>query len=73
VKKEKKCKCEIPGVRKKNGNWRKSSGGKKIKVFAMEIKVKVEEKKKLLGVMLIEKFNHMDSWKVKVKLLFEIK
>ncbi len=29
---EKKCKCRISGVRKKNGNWKKSSG-KKIKVF----------------------------------------
>ncbi len=36
VKKGKKCKCRISGVRKKNGNGKKSSG-KKIKVFWVEI------------------------------------
>ncbi len=39
---EKKCKCRISGVRKKN---ERKVPEKKIEVFAMEIKVEVEEKK----------------------------
>jgi len=36
---EKKCKCRISGVRKKNGNWKKSSG-KKIEVFFLDENLK---------------------------------
>ena len=31
---EKKCKCRISGVRKKNGNWKKGSGEKNQSVLS---------------------------------------
>ncbi len=36
-----KCKCRISGVRKKNGNWKKSSGKKNQNVFDGNLKWKI--------------------------------